>query len=102
MEASEGIDVTGRCQLRWVMRLLLACVFLCLVGCSGAGAPSFEAFGAFFPAWMMCGAVGILGAVVTRVVLVSTALAVVPYRLLVCTAVGLIAAILVWLPLFGG
>jgi hypothetical protein len=83
------------------MPILLGCLLLLLSGCSEAGAPSFEAFGAFFPAWMMCGAVGILGAVVTRVVLVSTPLAVVPYRLLVCTAVGLIAAILFWLPLFG-
>jgi YtcA family len=83
------------------MPILLSLILLCLSGCSSAGAPSFEAFGAFFPAWMMCGAVGILGAVVTRVVLVSTPFAVVPYRLLVCTAVGLIAAILVWLPLFG-
>jgi YtcA-like protein len=83
------------------MPILLSLILLCLGGCSNAGAPSFEAFGAFFPAWMMCGAVGILGAVVTRVVLVSTSLAVVPYRLLVCTAVGLIAAILFWLPLFG-
>jgi hypothetical protein len=83
------------------MPILLPLILLCLGGCSSAGAPSFEAFGAFFPAWMMCGAVGILGAVVTRVVLVSTPLAVVPYRLLVCTAVGLITAILFWLPLFG-
>ncbi len=83
------------------MPILLACLLLLLSGCSGAGAPSFEAFGAFFPAWMMCGAVGILGAIVTRVVLVSTPLAVLPYRLLLCTAVGVVAAILFWLPLFG-
>jgi hypothetical protein len=83
------------------MPILLASLFLLLSGCSSAGAPSFEAFGAFFPAWMLCGAVGILGAILTRVVLVSTPLAVIPYRLLVCTAVGLIAAILFWLPLFG-
>jgi hypothetical protein len=82
-------------------RLILVGVFLCLGGCADLGAPSFEAFGAFFPAWMMCGAVGILGAIVTRVVLVSTPLAVLPYRLLVCTAVGVSAAILFWLPLFG-
>jgi hypothetical protein len=84
------------------MPILLSCLLLLLGGCSSAGAPSFEAFGAFFPAWMVCGAVGVLGAVVARAVLVSTRLAaIVPHRLLVCTAIGVIAAILFWLPLFG-
>ncbi len=84
------------------MRLLLYWSILYLAGCSGTGAPSFEAFGAFFPAWMVCGAVGIVGAVVARAVLVRARLAaVIPYPLLVCTAVGIIAAVLFWLPLFG-
>ena len=26
-----------------------------LTGCSGGGAPSFDLFGAFFPAWLLCG-----------------------------------------------
>ncbi len=66
------------------------------------GAPSFEAFGAYFPAWLLCGLIGILGAIIARVVLVNTQLAtVLPYQLGVCLAIGTIAAILVWLTLFG-
>jgi hypothetical protein len=30
-------------------------------------APSFELFGAFFPAWMLCALIGIIGAAGTRV-----------------------------------
>jgi len=39
-----------------------------LGGCSAAGAPSFDLFGAFFPAWLLCGIIGIAGAAVARVV----------------------------------
>jgi hypothetical protein len=73
-----------------------------LSGCTGAGAPSFVAFGAFFPAWMLCGFVGLAGAIVARGVLVGTAFGrALPYKLLVCTAIGIIAAVLVWLLCFG-
>ena len=75
---------------------------LCLSGCGAAGAPSFDLFGAFFPAWLLCGTVGIAGAVVARVVFVSTGLAhTLPYQLAVCTAIGVITALLVWLVGFG-
>jgi hypothetical protein len=74
----------------------------CLTGCSTNGAPSFDLFGAFFPAWLLCGMVGIAGAVIARVVFVSTGLAnTLPYQLAVCTAIGVIAAVFVWLVGFG-
>ncbi len=67
-----------------------------------AAAPSFEAFGAFFPAWMLCALIGIIGAVAVRAALLASRLAaVIPYPLAVCTAAGLIVALLVWLPVFG-
>jgi YtcA family len=76
---------------------------LLLSGCADAGAPSFALFGAFFPAWMFCAAIGIVGAGLARAVFVGTGLAaVLPYQLLVCTAVGTIAAIAAWLLAFGG
>jgi YtcA family len=72
-----------------------------LSGCTVGGAPSFELFGAFFPAWMLCATVGIAGAVATRVVLTLPRLAeVIPYRLSVCTALGVIVALSVWLAFF--
>ena len=72
-----------------------------LMGCSLAAAPSFALFGAYFPAWMLCGLIGIVGAAATRVLLTSPALSgVVPFPFTVCTAVGVIAALLSWLALF--
>src|SRR5580704_18980377 len=81
---------------------LLSFEYLTLTGCSAGGAPSFDLFGAFFPAWLLCGTVGIAGAIVARVVFVSTGLAhTLPYQLAVCTAIGVITALLVWLIGFG-
>ncbi len=75
---------------------------ICLGGCSAAGASSFDLFGAFFPAWLLCGVVGIAGAVIARVIFVSTRLAnTLPYQLAVCAAIGVITALLVWLVGFG-
>ncbi|MGA2892714.1 MAG: YtcA family lipoprotein [Xanthobacteraceae bacterium] len=68
-----------------------------LTGCSGGSAPSFDLFGAFFPAWLLCGIIGIAGAVVARVVFVTTGLAnTLPYQLAVCSAIGVITAVLIW------
>jgi hypothetical protein len=65
------------------------------------GAPSFELFGAFFPAWMLCGAVGIAVAIGARLVFVKTGLAeFLPYQLSVCAAVGSMVAVLIWLRCF--
>jgi hypothetical protein len=87
-------------RVRSVNALLL--VASCLGGCSTTGAPSFDLFGAFFPAWLLCGVVGIAGAGVARVALVSSGLSnTLPYQLAVCTAVGVIAAVLAWLIGFG-
>jgi len=72
-----------------------------LSGCSLAAAPSFELFGAYFPAWMVCALIGIVGAASTRVVLTTPALnGVVPFQFAVCTAVGIIVALLGWTVLF--
>ena len=73
-----------------------------LTSCSFIGAPSFEFFGAFFPAWMLCALIGILGAAATRVVLTTPAFddAMIPFQLAVCTAAGVIAGLLAWMVLF--
>ena len=75
---------------------------LAISGCSSRGAPSFILFGAFFPAWMLVGGIGILTALVARAVMVTTGLAqIVPMQLLVCVCAGLAMAILVWALWFG-
>jgi hypothetical protein len=59
-------------------------------------------FGAFFPAWLLCGVIGIAGAAIARVAFVSSGLSnTLPYQLAVCTAIGVITAVLVWLVAFG-
>jgi len=81
-----------------VFIFLVSC---CLSGCS-AGAPSFDLFGAFFPAWLLCGVIGIVAAGAARIAFISNGLAnALPYQLAVCTAIGVIAALAVWLIGFG-
>ena len=75
---------------------------MALGGCSAGGAPSFDLFGAFFPAWLLCGIVGIGGAIAARLAFVSIGVAdTLPYQLTVCTAIGVITALLFWLVGFG-
>jgi len=89
------------------MRLRRTGVLLCLAsmplgGCAGIGAPSFDLFGAFFPAWMLFALIGIVGAAAARAVFVGTGLAtILPYQLIVCTALGTITALLAWFVTFG-
>jgi hypothetical protein len=81
--------------------VVLGFAALALGGCS-TGAPSFVLFGAFFPAWMLCGTVGIIGAGIARAAFVASGLSnVLPYQLFVCSAVGVIVALFVWLIGFG-
>jgi hypothetical protein len=92
-------ELATRSQLKGTLLFLAS---ICLGSCSTSGAPSFDLFGAFFPAWLLCGIIGIAGAVVARVVFVGTGLAnTLPYQLAVCSAIGVITALLVWLIGFG-
>ncbi len=71
-----------------------------LTGCSSA--PYFSLLGAFFPAWMFCGLIGIIGAAVARSIFVATNLSnTIPFQLFVCSAIGIIAASVAWLGAFG-
>lgn len=58
-------------------------------GCAPLGAPSLLFFGAYFPSWLACALVGILGAVVVRVVFVKMGVDdVLPARLLTYTCIA--------------
>lgn len=71
------------------------------MGCSSVGAPSFDLFGAFFPAWMLCALIGIVAAAGARAVLTTPRLnETIPLQLAVCTSVGIIVALLSWMVLF--
>jgi hypothetical protein len=72
-----------------------------LLGCSYTGAPSFNLFGAFFPAWMLCALIAIVAALTARVVLSTPRFAdTLPLPLAVCTAVGVIVGLFTWIVLF--
>ncbi len=65
---------------------------MALGGCVPAGAPSIPFFGAYFPSWLLCAVIGILGALLVRVVLVRLGVDdVIPARLAVyvCVAAGI-------------
>ena len=71
-------------------------------GCGGGGAPSFVLFGAYFPGWMLCGVIGIAGALVARAALVRTGVSNdLPYPLFLCTAIGVLIGVLTWRVCFG-
>jgi hypothetical protein len=94
IRAASGLSPT-----RTVVPLLASCL---LSGCSAAGAPSFDLFGAFFPAWLLCGVLGVFGAGAARGLFVMSGLwDRLPYQLFVCTAVGVLVACLLWLLEFG-
>ncbi|AXK62903.1 MULTISPECIES: hypothetical protein [Burkholderia] len=86
---------TPRAPLRVAAALAPA---LPLAGCTSRGAPSYVLFGAYFPLWLVSAIVGIVGAIVAHRVFVATGwAATVPYQLAVCTAIGLVVAVIVWL-----
>lgn len=73
-----------------------------LGGCATKVAPSYELFGAFFPAWMLCALVGIIGGIAARVVFIATGIdSILQFRLFVCLSAGLLVAALTWLFWFG-
>jgi hypothetical protein len=78
--------------------LLLGVIAIALSGCAPRGAPSFVLFGAYFPAWMLVAGIGILVAAAARALSLATGMAdALPFQLALCTSVGVIAAVLVWL-----
>ncbi|MBN3851111.1 hypothetical protein G3N58_30420 [Paraburkholderia sp. Ac-20342] len=69
-----------------------------LAGCASHGAPSYALFGAYFPLWLVSAIAGVVGAIVAHRVFVATGwAAIVPYQFAVCTAIGLVVAVIAWL-----
>jgi hypothetical protein len=81
---------------------MLVLPLLSLGGCSEAGAPSFDVFGAFFPAWLLCAVIGIFIALGARIIFAARNLTdVLPFQLSFCTSLGAIFALVLWLIYFG-
>lgn len=78
------------------------CLPVATTGCTLRGAPSFPVAGAYFPAWMICGLIGVATATGLRVVFLLTGIdALLSFRLFTYVALGVIAALLVWTLVFG-
>jgi hypothetical protein len=91
----------------WQAGTLVRYVCLCIAclglsACSLRGAPSYSIFGAFFPAWLLCAGIGLVGSVVLRGVVIALGLEdVLPSPLLVYTAFAAGVSLWLWLALFG-
>lgn len=69
-----------------------------LAGCAARGAPSWPLFGAYFPFWLLSAVAGMVGALIAHRVFIATGwVRAVPYQLSVCTAIGVVVGVLVWL-----
>ena len=84
-------------------RLVCLCtVCLGLSACGLRGAPSYSIFGAFFPAWLLCAGIGLVGSVVLRVLVIALGFEeALPWPLLVYAAFATGVALWLWLALFG-
>ena len=83
------------------LSVTLATVATGMGGCALSGAPSYSLFGAFFPAWLLCSALGLATAFLFRGVVIATDLEeAMPLRLLTYTAFGATVAFWTWLTLF--
>jgi hypothetical protein len=93
---NDGMKAKKPMQLRRALALLTTLGLAnALDGC--AAAPSITVGGAYFPAWLVCGLIGVLGAIVSRLVLAGSGLAqTLPLQLLVCLSVGVVCAALAW------
>ena len=64
--------------------------------------PTLPLFGAYFPSWLACAGVGVLGAAVIRVVFIRLGVdEMLPWRLLVYTCVATIIGLAVSFVVFG-
>lgn len=77
---------------------LTACCLL--TACNHA--PSQNLLGSYFPSWMICALIGLLGTIVCRMVLIKAGIdAAIPGKLFVYVAFVLSSTFVVWLSWFG-
>ena len=81
----------------------LPCLVAALLpGCAAPRAPAFAAVGAFFPAWLACALVGVLGAVLIRIAFIRLGIDdALPLRLFVYVALALAIAFALSIFVFG-
>lgn len=77
-------------------------LFLALAGCGGAASPSTPLFGAYFPSWLICGAIGVLGSAASRALFIRLGIDEgLPLRSLVYICLALLIAFATAIALYG-
>lgn len=75
---------------------------LALIGCGGPASPSLPLFGAYFPSWLACAGLGVLGAILGRAVFIRLGIdGGLPFRLAVYVCLGLLIAFAAALAIYG-
>ncbi|GBQ99320.1 hypothetical protein GLI01_31700 [Gluconacetobacter liquefaciens] len=99
--ARRAVSLAGCRSVRLMPACLVPALGL-LDGCSLDVAPSFPVVGAYFPAWMFCALVGIAVAIGARVLCLAVGIDdFLSFRLFTYVSLGVLAALAVWLAVFG-
>lgn len=86
--------------MRRAARLLPALVVLS--GCAMPASPSVPFYGAYFPSWLLCAALGVAGALLARVILVWVGVdAGIPFRAIVYICLALLIAFVAAATIYG-
>ncbi len=86
----------------WPAGLASPLLAFSLSACAQYTSPSFTLFGTFFPAWLVCALTGVVIAIIARIAMIALKLStILPFQLFVCSAIGLIGALLIWITWFG-
>ena len=98
--AGSGRRVRASRCCRPAFALWRAAIVLAVSGCNSS--PTLDLFGSYFPAWMLCAAIGVVAAVVIRQVLgVAGINDYVVAPLLTYAGLAVSATLLIWLLWFG-
>lgn len=74
-------------------RVLPVLLVIGLCGCSRTEAPSFSLLGSYFPSWLACAFIGIIAAVIARILFIRIGIDdLLPWRLLVYVCLALAVA----------
>lgn len=77
-------------------------LLLALTGCGAPASPALPLFGAYFPSWLICGAIGVAGALVGRVLFIRLGVDEgLPLRSLVYICLALLVAFAAALLIYG-
>ena len=100
LAAGSGTSIRRERDRRAPLGLRRVAIVLPIVGCSYS--PTLELLGSYFPAWMLCAAIGIVAAVIIRQILAASGIhdyIVAP--LLTYAGLAVTATLLAWLLWFG-